>query len=291
MAHKISKSCEHCGRNIRANNLEKHINSHNRIQEKKILSKRIAWNKGLTKETSLAVAKISDTQRGRLGYSYPHTIESKKKISDALKLAHKEGRNLGWTVRNKDPDRRTYPERWFIKAISNDEVLSKLIIAEQFRVGKYFLDFAFLEYSIDLEIDGKQHFENLKIIESDKLRNNFMIENGWKVYRIKWTALYEDPKKVINDFKEYINKIEKQPYTIISCQKIKPIKQDKYEKNIQKQSEADTKLQLLKNSNIDFTKYGWVQKSAQILQIKTQKISNWMKKFHLEFYKSCYIRK
>jgi very-short-patch-repair endonuclease len=49
----------------------------------------------------------------------------------------------------------------------------------------YFLDFYLFEHKIDLEIDGSQHKNSDKMI-SDKLRGEFMLSHGIKVFRIEW---------------------------------------------------------------------------------------------------------
>ena len=48
----------------------------------------------------------------------------------------------------------------------------------------YFLDFAFIDIKTDVEIDGQQHFRTKKCINHDIERDNFLLNNNWKVYRI-----------------------------------------------------------------------------------------------------------
>jgi very-short-patch-repair endonuclease len=43
--------------------------------------------------------------------------------------------------------------------------------------GKYFLDFAFVEIKLDLEIDGQQHLSP-KILEHDQIRDLFSNSQG-----------------------------------------------------------------------------------------------------------------
>ena len=76
-------------------------------------------------------------------------------------------------------------------------------------VGKYFIDFAIVEKKIALEIDGKQHqYENRK--KSDEIKDKFLTENGWKVYRISWKSINNELGKLyikdeINKFLEVYN--------------------------------------------------------------------------------------
>jgi len=50
------------------------------------------------------------------------------------------------------------------------------------------------------------------------------------------------------------------------------------------------KLEKLKNSGIDFQKFGWVNNAATILEIKTQVVNRWIKRIDSEFYDKCYKR-
>lgn len=61
------------------------------------------------------------------------------------------------------------------------------------------------------------------------------------------------------------------------------------QKNINKQLSI---ISLILNSDIDFSKLGWVSKTASIIGCKPQKVNSWMKKYMLEFYNVyCFKRK
>lgn len=56
--------------------------------------------------------------------------------------------------------------------------------------------------------------------------------------------------------------------------------------------EKDTlKLMALKNSDIDFSRFGWGTKAASIIGIKAQKVGPWLKRMDSDFYSKCYQRK
>ena len=50
-------------------------------------------------------------------------------------------------------------------------------------------------------------------------------------------------------------------------------------------------IPLILNSDIDFTKFGWVSEVAKILDRPPQKVNIWMKRIMPEFYMACYKRK
>lgn len=101
-------------------------------------------------------------------------------FSNLAKERYKMGdTTIGWKSRKKlDP---SYPEK-----ITMDYLDSKKLEYEyELKCGRYFIDFAFKEKKIALEIDGRRH-NDLEIIEKDNRKDIFLIENGWIVFRIKW---------------------------------------------------------------------------------------------------------
>lgn len=61
-------------------------------------------------------------------------------------------------------------------------------------------------------------------------------------------------------------------------------------KNILKDSVLE-KIHIIENSNIDFSKFGWVSKVSQITGLLPQKVNVFMKKYMPDFYKNCFVRK
>lgn len=57
----------------------------------------------------------------------------------------------------------------------------------EYRIYLYSLDFASIKNKIDLEIDGEQHYLDKRIVESDKRRNKYLTDRGWKIIRIRWS--------------------------------------------------------------------------------------------------------
>jgi very-short-patch-repair endonuclease len=69
--------------------------------------------------------------------------------------------------------------------------------------GRYFIDLALEKQKIALEIDGKQH-EYLDRKASDAKKDKFLVDNGWRVYRIKWKSINNESGKIY--IKEQIDK-------------------------------------------------------------------------------------
>lgn len=56
------------------------------------------------------------------------------------------------------------------------------------------------------------------------------------------------------------------------------------------ESKAMKKIEAIKTSSIDFSKYGWVAKVSEQFGIKHQHVSRLMKKYDESFYHTCYKR-
>jgi len=140
------------------------------------------------------------------GTKNKHTSdETKEKLRNIMNKKVKNGTHQGWKSRSKLD--RSYPEKYFEGYFNNENIIGW---EPELPVGKYFIDFGFIERKIALEIDGKQHEYSERKIK-DKEKDTFLTENGWAVFRIKWynpinkknkQLLYEQ----IEIFKKLMNK-------------------------------------------------------------------------------------
>jgi very-short-patch-repair endonuclease len=61
------------------------------------------------------------------------------------------------------------------------------------RNGMRFIDFAYPDHRVAIEIDGYEKHGNRVAFESDRVRQNLLEELGWHVYRFTWTQVTCDP--------------------------------------------------------------------------------------------------
>lgn len=80
-------------------------------------------------------------------------------------------------------------ESWFAKFGIYRESYER-----EYQVGKYLVDFAFVDKKIAVEVDGKQHDEVDQVIH-DVDKDVFLENNGWRVYRIESRDCW-NPKKM-----------------------------------------------------------------------------------------------
>ncbi len=68
--------------------------------------------------------------------------------------------------------------------------------------GTYFLDIAFQRERVAGEVDGWEHHSKADVFETDRLRQNALLLDGWLVLRFTWKMLTTDPDYVVNVTRE-----------------------------------------------------------------------------------------
>ena len=127
-----------------------------------------------------------------------HSLETRKKISESrIKYLLENPDKIPYKLNHysKGP---SYPEIYWKQILDNNNIKYE----EQFQVGTYTLDFAFLDLMIDLEIDGDQHYLDERVINSDIRRNSILYSKGWKIIRIRWSEYQK-----LNDKTSYVEYI------------------------------------------------------------------------------------
>lgn len=61
----------------------------------------------------------------------------------------------------------------------------------------YYIDIAFSDLKVAIEIDVRLHEEDEDLFESDRWRQNALIADGWLVLRFTWLMLQEHPEVVV----------------------------------------------------------------------------------------------
>jgi very-short-patch-repair endonuclease len=136
--------------------------------------------------------KRSDANKNRP----PMTEETKKKISESrIKFLHENPHMVPYKLNHYSKGRSYAEEYWKAVLDSNN-----LVYDEQYQIGPYQLDFAFVDAKIDLEIDGDQHHLDPRVVKSDIRRNEYLESLGWEIIRVKWSDYQKlDDKKTFVD--------------------------------------------------------------------------------------------
>lgn len=211
-------------------------------------------------------------------YKNHFTEDTLNKIRDAQKAS--------WASGNRKPitrDKRSYAETYF------DNIFTDAC-KEYFQIG-YFLDYAWPDKMCYIEIDGEQHYYFEDRIQHDKERTINLSNIGWTcIARVRWSE-FQKLSKLQKEL--YIESIKDGIKNIILVPDLKPTpsKKDKNKeevlaKRLKQEEERDNRRQfILSQSDIDYTKFGWVTKLSKRLNMTSQALSRWIRRYMPDFYK------
>lgn len=133
----------------------------------------------------------------------------RKKLSDEMKEKIRNGR-VKFLQENKNQhgawnkSKKTYLEEWFDALLRDNEIYTKYNIKYNYSVYPYFLDFAFIDLMLDVEVDGKFHYTCKSNIEHDQKRNAYLEDKGWKVFRISIDEVNKNSEAIKEEFLKYL---------------------------------------------------------------------------------------
>lgn len=202
------ETCKFCGKEYSKKGIGTHIwRIHGKGKTHDPNKNRVAWNKGLTKETSKILKQIGDSLKEKEPAikGKKHTKEAKLKMRAKALKAFADGRHATWKSRKI----RSYPELYFEKLLKTLGIFDNCEVEKFIKHNKnsnYFMDFYFDDRKLNLEIDGRQH-QFPERIESDKTRDLFLESQGIKVFRIDWkNPKTKEGKKYLEEkIKEFLD--------------------------------------------------------------------------------------
>jgi very-short-patch-repair endonuclease len=210
--------------------------------------------------------------------------ETKKKISESMKKAHKEGRawNIGKSRWNNEP---SYPEKFWMRVIKNE--FDDKSFKREFPCGVYSIDFAWPHKMLAIEIDGEQHQRFQENRKRDERKDGYLEKTGWKLLRIDWKECCADPHQWINIAKSFIDNgeivsFEKRYKTKKECLKEKAL--EKIESGYVRYGRTNWKerVDMILSCGVDLTKFGWVKKVCEKTGLNSRMI--WRSRRYLPKY-------
>jgi len=186
--------CEKCGKNISKSNYTRHVDACGKPKPLKKIrgvdfdpnhgyksGERVAWNKGLTKETDSRVAansiSVSNAMKGNAP-PWEWTSERRKAKSEWRKKLYQEHPETHPNRRlAKNRKKWTYPERVAAEYLDSREIKYEY----NKKIGKYYPDFWIVDTNLLIEIDGERWHDPDKDAARDAVLNTL----GYIVYRIK----------------------------------------------------------------------------------------------------------
>jgi very-short-patch-repair endonuclease len=121
----------------------------------------------------------------------PHTDESKEKLRKCrIEYLNQKNGKTAWERRASG--KMSYIEQWFFDKCKEYNLPEKYDIVNEYSIFKYSIDFAFLNEKVAVELDGKCHFINgEQRIKTDIEKDEYLIKNGWRVFRIRYDELLD----------------------------------------------------------------------------------------------------
>jgi very-short-patch-repair endonuclease len=230
--------------------------------------------KGKTRNLSEAL-KVKNEKKG----TNKHTNESKEKIRNArLKWMKENPDKTAWRLSNQ-----SFPEKVFERVLKEKKLDEHYLIVREKSEYPYFIDFAFEDIKVAVEIDGSQHNEEnrkRKDIEKDKL----LIEKGWRIFRVPAKNILQERDKVIEDLLLFIGS----EITKINIKGIISNKEFKSEKKeLEKEIRKKEKINYL-NDRINYLnnikkERGWVSKVCKDWNITHTQVRRWILKYYPTF--------
>jgi len=293
--------CDKCNRSISKSNFDKHacvdVNSYDSIS--KIQSIRDMYDKGLSYREIRALQfnkwlvafalknrKRSISEANKLAQKkYPRKLseETKDKIRQG-RIAYIK-RNTGETAFQRRQNRKmSYGEQKLHDLFVKNSIYEKYDVVNEYCEYPYFLDFAFVNEKVDVEFDGKWHFTDKKQTR-DKLRNEYLQQKGWRIFRIAYFDLDTFDIKSLLSFigntkeKQFASSLIKY-HELIQQQKTKRCKQ----KLVKKQRVIDERQQAIDDRRkilmtIDTSKFGWVGEASKLLNISHTSLRRFIERY------------
>jgi very-short-patch-repair endonuclease len=214
--------------------------------------------------------------------NFKHTEESKKIMREKrLEFMKNNPEKTAWRLSNV-----SYPEKLCIEYIEKNSLDKKYSIVREYSVFPYFIDFAFVNEMVAIEIDGSQHLLPERK-ERDGKKDKLLNELGWLVIRVSEKEIKTNIDEV---FKQILLILKDKPK--INNHRIglvvKPKKYQKKERNEfgfteleiqskfkQRKVERPTLSVLLEQ-----TKQMGFPKTGKLYNVSENTIRKWIKAYH-----------
>lgn len=156
---------------------------------------------------------------------FKHSDETKKKLSKIrLEFMKNNPEKTSWRLSNV-----SYPEKLFIDYVENNGLDKKYSIIREYSVHPFFVDFAFTNEMVAVEIDGSQHLLPERKMK-DEIKDSLLVNSGWTVIRISEKEIKTNIENVFNEIISILTSKPKNNHHRFGLV-VKPKKYQKKERN------------------------------------------------------------
>lgn len=129
--------------------------------------------------------------------------EQKKLISEKMKKAHLEGR--AGTFPSRKNCEHSYPEKWLIGVLNRElGFIEDKDYKTEYFFHKQFLDFAWPERKLCIEIDGQQHERFVERKLNDAKKDENLKAENWKLLRLRWSDICKNTQEYIQQILSFL---------------------------------------------------------------------------------------
>lgn len=151
------------------------------------------WVRKLLGENIRNFSEANKIAHKKYPNNYKLSEETKDKIRKArLNWMKEHPEQTAWRLKNM-----SYPEKCFQKILEDNGLNKKYLIYREYSVFPYFIDFAFINEKLAVEIDGSQHLEEDRK-KRDVKKDKLLLSKGWKILRIAANEVTHDGAKALN---------------------------------------------------------------------------------------------
>ena len=142
---------------------------------------------------------------GKKKYPLTHTDESIKKIREKrLDFMKKYPEKTSWRQKNI-----SYPELIFIEKIAQIGWDKKYSIIREFSVFPFYIDFAFINEMVAVEVDGSQHLLDDRK-KKDEIKDKLLNLKGWSVVRVSEKEIKKNIDEVFLKLEDILVSLHKE---------------------------------------------------------------------------------
>jgi very-short-patch-repair endonuclease len=212
---------------------------------------------------------------------FKHSDETKKKLREIrLDFMKSNPEKTAWRLSNV-----SYPEKLCIEYIEKNGLDKKYSIVREYSVFPYFIDFAFLNEMVAVEIDGSQHLLPERK-ERDNKKDKLLNDLGWLVVRISEKEIKTNIENVFNEIISILKdkpKINNHRIGLV----VKPKKYQKKERNefgfTEKQIQTIKNQRRVERPQIDelkkLIKENGYRKTGKMFGVSDNAVRKWLESY------------
>lgn len=213
--------------------------------------------------------------------SFIHSDETKQKIREKrIEFMKENPEQTAWRTKNL-----SYPEKLFLEKVYELCLDKKYSIVREYSAFPYFIDFAFVNEKVAVEIDGSQHLLPERKERDDK-KDELLKEDGWFILRVSENEVKTNINSV---FDTIISIINDRPKT--QSMKLGVVKFPKKRQKKERESCGLTKGEIERSINqrrvtrppyqelIDLVKTNGYSKTGRMFRVSDNSIRKWIKSY------------